>query len=215
MTISPQTLPFLSMGVIHLNELGFDVACNLAYEMDWESYNMISVLEKELIILIEYYLENPEFPVCSMLNLPISHIDGKFTDKIKNWCGSGVQMYSYDQRGKCYPCQYFMPISMGEYANQFENQRFERIYVNEELSEHCRKCNLLKACPTCLGANYNENGNIRKRSLRYCNYIKTMLFANSYFKWQQLKRNQLKINDENRYRLLRGIEVIQNEIRAI
>lgn len=214
MTISPNTLPFLSKGVIHLNELGFDVACNLAYEMNWENYDMITTLEKELNKLIDYYLNKPQMHVCSMLNLPISHIDGKVSDKVKNWCGSGVQMYTYDTQGKCYPCQYFMPISLGESANQFENKRFEQIYDKEELSEYCKSCVLLKACPNCLGANYNENGNIRGRSLRYCRYIKTMLLANSYFKWQQLKRNHLRINKENRYLLLRGIEVIQSEIRS-
>ena len=81
MTISKETLPHLSEGVIFLQRKGFDVSCNLAYGIDWSDNINKEKLENELMKLVEFYLNNPELKPCSMLDMSISNIANTYSRK--------------------------------------------------------------------------------------------------------------------------------------
>ena len=69
MTISKETLPMLAEGVIFCHELGFEIACNLAYGIDWSEKENEKILEEQLMLLIEYYLANPTLKQCALLDI--------------------------------------------------------------------------------------------------------------------------------------------------
>lgn len=213
MTISQKSLETMAEGVIFLHKKGFDVSCNLAYGLDWTDKRLCVLLEGELSKLIDFYLENPSIKPCRMLSAGIKFINGKTKKTVKKWCGTGVYMRTYDVKGNSYPCQFFMPLSMGE--EKSISAKAEDIIEDiptEYFGDKCSSCPLISYCPTCLGSNYYETGNLYKKAPGYCELQKIILLANSYFQYQQLERGQLELSPKDRYCLLRGIKVVQEYI---
>lgn len=163
MTVSKETLPMLSKGVIDLHKKGFLVSCNLAYGIDWSDPKNADTLKSELELLINYYLENPAIEPCSMLGMGISNV-GIQSDVALRYCGAGISMASYDIDGRRYPCQFFMPLSVGEEkALAAQNIIFpEEVIPKECLDQKCKDCVIQSACPNCYGSNYASTGSIFK-----------------------------------------------------
>lgn len=211
MTISEQTLKDFAKGVIFIHENGFKINCNLAYGIDWSDSKYAKVLHEQLEQLISYYLEHRDIEPCSMLNYRIEGI-GIDTGKKKTarrWCGTG-NMHTYDVNGNCYPCQFFMPLSVHE-----NSRTLDEVNIPEEIPLHmfdkkCQKCVMNESCPTCYGSNYCESGDYYYKSDSYCNMIKIILLANSYYKWQLLKSGCFENDENKKMLLLRGIETIQD-----
>lgn len=213
MTISPDTLPSLSEGVIFLHEIGFRVNCNLAFGIDWSDIKNITILEKELKLLIDYYLKNPDEEPCSILGLGFEQIVKKKGEFIKKWCGTGTHMHTYDINGKCYPCQFFMPLSVGdEKALLLEHSNFKEEISLQELDEKCQSCVVSSACPTCYGSNYINTGNVYSKDDYYCKMMKVIMKARSYFRAKQWELGQLNVSDAKKDAILKAILKIQKEL---
>lgn len=114
MTVSKETLSTLFDGVIFLQEKGFDVECNLAYNIDWSDGNNKGILQNELMKLIDYYLQRPEVTPCSIIDAPIENVSLAKGEKLIGVCGAGTGTVAYHIDGTAYPCQFFMPLSVGE-----------------------------------------------------------------------------------------------------
>lgn len=76
-----------------------------------------------------------------MLNMGIYNV-GLEQDEAFRYCGAGYSMRSYDVDGRVYPCQFFMPLSVGEDKAQKAN---EIVFPSEEipkelLDDKCRSC---------------------------------------------------------------------------
>ena len=215
MTVSNGTLPRLADGVIDLHEKGFLVSCNLAYEIDWSAPENIDVLSRELNKLVEYYLAHPDIEPCSMLGMGISYVDP--TNKLAvRYCGAGKDMKTYDVDGKDYPCQYFMPLSVGaERAASVKDIHFPQDFFQKELlDEKCQQCIVQACCPNCFGANYASTGSIYKRDENMCRLTKIILKARSYFLARQWELGQLKETGDALQALLYAIVKIQNELEV-
>ena len=213
MTISQETLPNLAEGVIDLHKKGFIVSCNLAYEIDWSAPENVVTLERELHKLIDFYLDNPDIEPCSMLEMGISNV-AICEDQTIRYCGAGKYMCSYDVDGKEYPCQYFMPLSLGaDRAIEGLSVVLPDDYLPEnELEPHCRDCIISSVCPNCFGANFASTGNIYKRDKNMCRLTKIMIKARSYLRAKQWELGQLKETGDELQALLRAIIKIQNEL---
>ena len=214
MTISPQTLPSLHDGVVFIHNKGFRVSCNLAFGIDWSNSQNIYLLERELNKLIEYYLIHPNIEPCSILGINFDQLGYQGDYKtIRKWCGTGTHMHTYDTDGKCYPCQFFMPISAGkERARELGSITFDEQIPIQKLDEKCQKCSIANACPTCYGSNYVSNGNIYSKDEDYCKLTKLTLRARSYFRAKQWELGQLKMSNDREYALLRAILLIQENV---
>ncbi len=186
MTVSCETLPYLAEGVIDMHKKGFYVSCNLAFGIDWSNPVYVDVLNRELYKLIDFYLENPNIEPCSMLEMGIYNV-GTHENQAVRYCGAGKYMCSYDVTGIDYPCQFFMPISLGEKrAVKAREIVFPDEYIPEqELDVKCRDCVIRSACPNCFGSNYASTGNIYKRDENLCKLTKIIIKARSYFKAKQ------------------------------
>lgn len=214
MTISRETLPHLAEGCIFLHEKGFKVTCNLAYGLDWSDADSQRILSEQLMKLIDYYVEHPTIPPCSMLD---RRIDG-FIEKrseFHKWCGAGTNMRVYSVSGDYYPCQFFMPLSIGdEKAKRSYNIDFEN---DDDLRDRmCDGCILIPICPTCYGSNYARTGSVSKKDENECKMNKLTILANSYFRYRLLSRytdEELGITIQDRKRLTDAIVAIQGYMR--
>lgn len=214
MTISPQTLPYLSQGVIFCQEKGFNVYCNLAFGIDWSEEKNILTLSEELQKLINYYLDHPEYQPCSILDFNINLLGYENTDsKHYKWCGVKSHMHTYDTQGKNYPCQYFMGLACGEDNEKTsENIDFPEEVSIQVINKECQKCAINILCPTCYGANYVYSGNIYIKDMSMCEVNKIIILARSYFKYYQWKNKLVHLSNEEEFLLLKSIKKIQTEL---
>ena len=214
MTVSEATLPNIAEGIIDMHRHNFLVSCNLAYDINWSDIENENILERELKKLICYYIENPQIAPCSMLG---DGIEGVMFEEVnaKRYCGVGKYMVSYDVDGKAYPCQFFMPLSLGQKASDAAKICFpEDIFDINLLDEKCRKCVIRNICPNCYGANYAATGNIYRRDSNMCKLMKIIMKARSYFKAEKWKRNQLNLSFEDTQLLLQAIMKIQDNLEC-
>jgi radical SAM protein with 4Fe4S-binding SPASM domain len=213
MTVSKESLPYLAEGVEYLYEFGFDeVSCNLAYGIDWTDPNNENIFNAELEKLIDFFLIHPEYKPCSMLDMGIATCTPE--DKMHRFCGSGINMAAYDIDGVSYPCQMFMPITVGkEKAEKSHSLKFYEDEIPLEVIDgKCRDCVVRLSCPTCYGANYRAFGDLYTHSDDYCFLTKKMMKARSYFKAKQWEKGQLKLSDEEAHALINDILIIQEKL---
>ena len=213
MTVSDQTLNTLASGVIFLQSKGFDVACNLAYGIDWHNQNYCQILERELMKLIEYYLANPKVSVCSMLSMDITQVAFRRSSKLR-YCGAGINMVAYDVDGQSYPCQMFMPLSAGKEKAYLSHEiTFLKDSIPDDLlDKKCRDCVIKALCPNCYGANYISTGNIYVRDDTNCNLMKIIMKARSYLQGMMWQQGRLNLSKREEALLLRSIEILQRDL---
>lgn len=215
MTVSRETLPCLAEGVIDMHSKGFLVSCNLAYGIDWSDPQNTDILNRELHKLINFYLENPDIEPCSMLEMGIFNV-GTYEEHAVRYCGAGKYMRAYDVDGRAYPCQFFMPLSVGEEkAAAVSDIQFPDEFLPEDLiDKKCRQCVVRSACPNCFGSNYASTGNIYRRDDNMCRLTKIIMKARSYFRAKQWELGQLHETPDDLQALLRAIVKIQEELEV-
>lgn len=213
MTVSKETLPYISDGVIFLHEFGFKkITCNLAYGIDWSDAKNETILNEQLKILIDYYLSHPNLQPCSMLDYPIENISNLNKETTVKFCGAGTHMHTYDVRGDCYPCHFFTPFSAGEKSKEAKKIKFCEVFPKKMLDVKCQNCLAVDICPTCYGSNFLSSGNIFSKTDDYCALTKTMIRASSYLKAMMWERGLLNINKNREYQLLKSIALIQKDL---
>lgn len=213
MTVSPQTLGNLAEGVLFLQSKGFEVTCNLAYGIDWSNDTFCQILERELSTLIAYYMDHPEVPICSMLDMGIEQLAYSAPAEKSRYCGAGIDMVAYDVDGTSYPCQMFMPLSAGsEKAERSKNIEFQEVIPADILDPKCRTCVINAICPTCYGSNYISTGNIYLHESSYCSLMKVIMKARSYLKGLLWKAGRLNLSLGEEANLLKSILILQQEL---
>lgn len=214
MTISRESLPYLYEGVKFCHEKGFLVACNLACGIDWSDRKHETILAEQLMLLIEYYLANPNITPCTILNREIKYIgyDNVIdSTKTRKWCGTGINIPTYGVDGEKYACQYFSPLTLGgEKAKEAKKLVFIKDIPDEITDPKCVDCILKAICPTCYGENYAATGNMYIHEESRCRFTKLIIKARAYFKAMQWKLGMLNFEDEDdEQALLRAISMIQ------
>ena len=153
-------------------EPSFEVSCNLAYGIDWSDPDNVAILDRELHKLIDFYIANPQITPCSMLSMGITNV--LLEDKRPHrHCGAGIEMTSYDVDGRSYPCQFFMPLSVGEEkASKAKDLKFYEDFIPSELAdEKCRDCVINRCCPNCYGSNYASYQRLFQKAYQYIRSI--------------------------------------------
>ena len=123
-------------------------------------------------------------------------------------------MISYDVDGESYPCQLFMPLSVGrEKADKSKSIHFyEDIIPDNLLAEDCRSCVIKALCPLCYGSNYIATGSIYSHDTSSCKLMKIIMKARSYLKGLMWQKGMLDLSDEREALLLKSIHILQNAI---
>ncbi len=205
MTVSRQTLPYLAEGIMYIQNLGFNGAGSFAYGIDWDLEKDLPILEKQLDILVDYYIKNPSVSVAKIISMPIQNIEYTLEEGFK-WCGAGTQMKCYDVNGNVFPCQFFMGLTIGELSKINENV-FQQKDV-KLVDDKCASCPLYSICPTCYGVNYAESGNLYERDDAHCEINKRIILANAKIQYHKITaKDQITVDD---YYILKAIENINN-----
>lgn len=183
MTISDKTLPFLAEGIMYLHKSGFKLTGNLAFGIDWSGQLHINEFAKQLKILIEFYLENPQFEPSGPLAMGIELINYENLEPQK-WCGVGTHMVAIDVDGNEYPCHMFLPTISGDVLNGIDWKT-----PNNFQDDKCADCSISPICATCYGKNLIERGSLSSRDKGLCNMFKIQALACSYLKANLLIKN--------------------------
>ena len=224
MTISPLTLPNLAEGVKHIVELGFPFSANLAYGVDWKD-EMLEVYQRELMKLIDFYLENPELELPNLLDFPLRQV-GKLlmfpesSNERHKWCGSGEGMICYGCDGKTYPCQVFMPSATSEAkAMEARDEIWKTFDFAKEVVDDpdCSDCILRGACPVCYGHNFLATGTLWKRPKDMCKFRKIEAQATSYIQGKMLQNYSQyaytrNLTELDRMAIAKGILAVQEKL---
>ncbi|MBR1433107.1 radical SAM protein [Ruminococcus sp.] len=195
MTVSHRTLCHFSEGVIHLHKLGFLPVVDMASLADYWSESDIGVLEDEIEKLIDYYSQNPNTPICRMLDYDLRRV---FIDKRSHfqYCGAGKNMVTYDVDGNWYPCMALSPVSQREKAERFRNEDFRDFVFRDD--NKCKECSLLRLCRSCYAANYNQTGDIQQQSKIQCEINRITILASAKIQYNRLMMQKLTKDNLNK-----------------
>ena len=209
MTINEKTLSNLSDNIIHLHNKGFLVSAVFAQDIEWKNKNNNRILLHEILKLSQYYIENSNIEVCSLLDSYLQSIlidDDILKKENTKWCGTGTNMIAIDIKGNEYPCQMFLPSSM-PLSCEWENIDFKEndIFTDNE----CNSCLIKNICGTCYGLNIRSRGDIKKRDKHLCDFNKILCLGTSYLLGQLFELENFGRYDSV-YEKLNVIKAIEN-----
>ena len=212
MTISPQTIPMIFDGIIHIMRQGLLVAANVPLEDIWgpsnEKSRHLEEFKREIEKLVDFFGNNPEVPLPSIINLPISAITSE-KDRNRPWCGSGRNMVAIEADGKTIPCNRYAAMS-------FDHSLFNRPL--SPITSCCRYCMFKPACQTCEAHNWEVNGNPKNRTTFHCEFIKLQIWGTAQVHAMRLEKKIQEIKlmtDEERLAHTEEFALIQKQFLSI
>jgi len=207
MTITSDSIKTLFEDITYLHNLGFKITATLAHGINWNIEENKNQFASELKKLADFYIENPQIPVCSLFEMFLPIVPYKIEQN--KWCGCGTHMTAIDIDGKEYPCQSFLPSTMPVYFD------WEKIDFSDEKKlsdEKCSSCLIKNICPTCYGINLVRSKSFFKRDENLCELNKILALANSYLKGKQIENKVLNFkNSKELTDTINAIKLIQNE----
>lgn len=184
MTISKETAPELYRDITYIHSLGFPITgTNFAEGLDWKDENLVQTVFKQLELLAEFYIKNPQYEVVPLLNMAIYKCEAKERNK---WCGCGETMAAFDTDGKIYPCTFFTPMTFSkEQLKALEGINYSdaELFIDNECFDNCY---LSPVCNCCYGANYLTTGKINSRDRSKCELIKIRAVFSAAIKAQRI-----------------------------
>ena len=123
-------------------------------------------------------------------------------------------MVAYDVEGNAYPCQFFMPNSIGsEKCKKLGEIELPDLTEDSLLDAKCRECSVKAICIICYGANYAATGSPYLQDPAMCQLNKIIFKARSYYQAMRWKHGQLSNMDATDLdRLLMSIKIIQTTL---
>lgn len=210
MTINERTLPYLAESLKYVESLGFTSKCSLAIGMRWEDENNKKILERELIKLVDYYLEDDNRRLCLLLSFDLRLLFYPYNPCYR-YCGvGGYQMICYDSKGNKYPCQGFSPISIGDDSKKFLN--WDESYFELAEDNPCKKCRFLRICNNCYSANYQASGDIQRQVPEQCFFNRLCMLASSKIRYYRIMNKGIEnLTDDDRL-VLKAIQIVQSDV---
>jgi len=210
MTISKETLQGLSEGVMFLHSKGFKINNNLAFGLDWSNRKEIEIFNIELEKLVEFYILNQQITPCSLLNMKIQYC----FSPVRKWCGVGTNMITFDIDGSSYPCNMFLPMSIGMNISRL-NPQLDFNDLEKLVDTKCTDCFIHPICPTCYGSNYLMRHDISSRDENLCKFMKLRSLANSYLQLKKImNENKCKSFSTDEYLIVKSALEIQKKIKV-
>lgn len=193
-TIAPENLPYLDeIFEFFINEGCDEINANPIYEHEW-TVEEAQLYYKQLIKLADILLKNRN--VVSTL-FDVGCGQPMMSTNNSNWCGGTAAMLAYDPDGIAYPCLRYMESSLGTSRPPIIIGNTKDIYYTEEQKQLCKKmqnitrrsqstdecfnCHIAEGCAWCSAWNYQETGDINKRSTNICWMHRARTLANVYY----------------------------------
>lgn len=217
MTISPSTIGHLAECVEHIHGLGFTLEANVVFEDVWgsplEKSALLRVFADELVKLVNFYDRNEQIKPPFLIDAMIESL--LYPDeKPRRFCGAGRSMVTVAPNGKFYPCHRFAPIST---ASSKEVPDISPI-PERVTPKRCRDCRVRSLCHSCLGYNYEINGDIDVRTTHHCEFVKLQLKASAMLRYRRVMK-YLEGNYASECHSVRAMAVainyIENSVESI
>lgn len=206
MTISKETLPKLSHGILTLQRMGGICTAALAQGVNWSDEDA-QMYERELRKLADVYLNDFSLrPVEPLLTRPLYGV-GTDTNQ-KKFCGSGGGMVTYDCDGRTYPCHMFTPIVMGE-SKALELKNCDFCNATDVEDPECKGCSYVSWCPTCYGFNQCLRGDMRRRDHGWCKMIDIQVRVSCEFQIQYYHKRLSEIGEADAAQIREAVRVAQ------
>lgn len=193
LTISKETLPRLSAGILYVQRKGGYCTVALAQGIPWQKSDA-ECFRRELKILAEAYLSDQLLEPIHLFTRPLFGIVNQSCEPRK-FCGTGKGMATYDVDGVCYPCHMFSPIVIGKGA--LRQTDIDMCCSKAVTDPYCAGCVYRDWCPTCYGFNYKFRGDSATRDHRWCDMIHAEAQSCCEFqlKYYNLHRDQIGADD--------------------
>ena len=150
MTIASETVGTLAQDIIHLHGLGFaEITATFAHGVDWPKALVHEVLVPQLDLLVDFYLDHPELIESSIFDMVLREALVEPAHPVRQWCGTGTSMTSYDTNGAQYPCHTFQ----GFVSDRQSQTLVDFNSIRDFRDPSCNSCILESLCPNCYGMN--------------------------------------------------------------
>jgi len=222
-TFSRQTIGRLAEGLIYIHKLGFRPNACPAGGIEWEKEDYDSYA-REMKKLADFYLENPEIMPCTLITMPIDRV-AQFAEymtksgdkKVPNCCGAGKNISCIDRCGRKYPCQTFLPMSVGK---NYDHTAAAKLLASEDnfADPKCVNCCLISECQTCYGVNYLRTGSPFLRNEHNCVFSKIAANASAYLLSDMIANRGKNYaflkekSDTDLFYMIKGINLIKDTI---
>lgn len=171
--VVPDTLNKLAENVIEMERKGFGIKYALADGITWDIEKNVPILEQQLDILIDYYLQHPQQSPMSLLSYAIWCIPGRIKPQR---CIPGVWTHCVNPDGKIYACHRSTPYyNCGQWPIPKEKIRLNSIGY---LKEDCAKCcvrSICNACPATVASIQHDANQVASS----CSLNKVIFVANA------------------------------------
>ena len=211
MTITPNTLPYISENVKYLHSVGIKhIISHFSLMTDWDACKLEKEFNLQLLDIVDFYLKNPELEPWRFFKSDIGLT--LYDKKTCAPCNIG-EMKAYDfQTRRYYPCHMCFPSIGGEKkSEELLNIDFKEREKLED--EHCLHCPFINLCATCYAENYITRGSVSRRDLSLCKYQK-LIFA-ALFKYEYARILQLTNPTSDDVRKMLAIQKWHKEIELI
>ena len=179
MTITDRNISKLYENFIYLYELGFMPDPSIAAGVDWNIERDLPIFEKQISQLIDFFIEHPQLPLCSMFNIPLHKYSPLFKTNSCGFCGTGKTTIAYDVYGNKYPCHTFISNLSKPYNKEEIESVFLKLQnINESYNySPCHNCKFSISCSPCFGMNYTKRGNLYALDTDKCAFMKSTILA--------------------------------------
>ncbi|MBQ2951690.1 MAG: 4Fe-4S cluster-binding domain-containing protein [Prevotella sp.] len=212
MTVFPDSVQYLSESLQYFYRRGFNIIGGLAQGVMWDDKSC-EELNKQLDLLCDFYLDNPQIDVITPLfdfDFHKSFWIPQSQDEADPPCWEVANIHTYDCDGELLPCHMFSSIIQGK--TKRETILFEAAKVKFELFlNECRNCPIRWCCKNCMALNFQHTGNFGDNINRMlmCKAQKVVAYSSARLLIARATRNMLKLDTNNQK------EAISNAIRYI
>lgn len=211
MTISPQSIYYFAESMKFFHKNGFKtIKPNFAEFVDWSQQQYDIIFYHQMMSLIDYYTDNPQYTPCKYFKMPIRRILDSHT--LFHNCTLGERkIYDY-KTGRNYPCMFFLPAICGKKTSE-EMLRLDMTCKDNLLQGECRNCIFNNICPTCYAANYMTRGASGKRNMSLCKMQQITFLATAKLLINKYVIQKVDIpNTKEGYNIYKDIEAISQNI---
>ena len=208
-TVSPDNLPYLAEGLIHLwaaCKLNLIVA-NVVLEDVWEEKHTI-IFKRELVKIKNFLLKSKNYLKYyttlfdETIGQPIK------SDDVKLSCGEARSIITWNSKGDFFNCIRFTPSAcknregykVGSIDEGWIDERSKQLcMINRRTTstDECFYCKVASGCNYCLGAQYDCFGDLNQRATFICGMHKVRVeVSKEYFKSVKFKTKRRKLVSE-------------------
>lgn len=194
---SKESLTYLAESVKYIHNLGFkSIDLKLAYSFDWSDKAEMAELQRQFDLLIDFYLDNPEYKPASLLNIDLMELN--YPNKpIKKWCTLGSETLSIDMNGDKYPCRYFQDLVRANKLTYDEMWKVDYANIHNQLKGKCTKCLVRDVCRTCYAYNLDSCGDFGVKNNYSCELSRISALSTAKLCIAKLdKKSELNADDK-------------------